>query len=199
MSGLHDAEVIGKGIVESLARGAHTSLANRGAVSSLTDGVGGYLHSAASGGFASKKGMNRLKEFGHLAAGNLEHAVESGGFSSAWAMAGHHAVRGAVVGGAIGGTTAALNGGDFWDGAKAGAFKGATIYTGMRMGAAATGAENWMNPLAGKGKGMFSSGYNMYGLTGGKNVKVSKAAAKILSQRQGDGLARGIMNINSSK
>lgn len=188
-----------KEVVESLERGPHTSLAGRGATSSLTDGVGGYLHKASSGGFAKKKGMDRLKEFGHLASGNLEEAVEKGGFSSAWSMAGHHAIRGAVGGAAVGGTLSVMNGGDFWDGAKAGAFKGASIYTGLRMGAAATGAENWMNPLAGKGKGMLSSGYNMYGLTGGKNVKVSKAAAKILSQRQGDGLARGIMNINSSK
>jgi hypothetical protein len=158
-----------------------------------------YIQSASSGAFKDKKGMDRLKEFGHLAAGNLEEAVTRGGFSGAWSMAGHHAIRGAVVGAGVGGTTSALNGGSFWDGAKSGAFKGAVGYTGLRMGAAATGAENWINPLAGGGRGMVSGAYDMYAMTGGKNVKVSKAAAKILAQRQGDGLVRGVMNINSSK
>jgi hypothetical protein len=173
-----------KGAERVFEGGAHTAAKNR------------YLRDAASGAFKDKKGMDRWKETGHIMSGYMEEAVEKGGFSSAWTMAGHHAVRGAVVGGAIGGTTSALNGGSFWDGAKAGAFKGATIYGGLRMGQAATGATS-LNPFAGKGKGALSSALNIHSLTGGKNVKVSKQAAKILAQRQGDGLVRGVNNLYS--
>jgi hypothetical protein len=167
------------------------------------DGVGrgerlSFLRAARTGEFKDVKGGDRLKAAGHIMGGYLDEAVEKGGFSNAWSMAGHHAIRGAVGGAAIGGTASVLNGGDFWDGAKAGAFKGATIYGGLRMGAAATGAENWMNPLAGKGKGMLSGAYNIHAVTGGKNVKVSRAAAKILAQREGDGLTRGVMNIKNN-
>jgi hypothetical protein len=157
-----------------------------------------YLRQSRSGAFKEKKGMQRLKETGDIMGGYLDEAVEKGGFSSAWTMAGSHAIRGAVVGGAVGGTTSVMNGGDFWDGAKAGAFKGAAGWTALKMGKAATGATS-LNPFAGKGKGAVSSALNIHSLTGGKKVNVSKQAARILSQRDGDGLTRGIYNLYQNK
>lgn len=51
---------------------------------------------------------------------------------------GGRAARGAVWGGAIGGTVSAAQGGDFWEGAKDGAFKGAVGWTGFQGVKAAT-------------------------------------------------------------
>lgn len=73
----------------------------------------------------------------------------------------HNAVQGAIVGGAIGGTTNAMNGGSFWDGAKSGAMHGATGWAGYKMAMRATGATK-INPfnkngILGSTKGMYNS------------------------------------------
>lgn len=50
-----------------------------------------------------------------------------------WAVAGRKAMQGAVIGGAIGGTTAAIQGNDFWNGAWRGAVGGAAVGFGHEM------------------------------------------------------------------
>lgn len=114
-------------------------------------------------------------------------------------VAAGHAMRGAVAGGAIGGTAEAAQGGDFWAGAKAGAFNGAVGWGGYRMGMRATGATSY-NPLAGLNstapgakRGLLSSGGNMVNATSTK-TKVSKQASTLLKHEQRLGLQESIYN-----
>ena len=59
--------------------------------------------------------------------------------------------QGAVWGGAIGGATSMAQGGDFWEGAKEGAFKGAVGWTGVKTAKLATGADRYRD-IPGKAK-----------------------------------------------
>jgi hypothetical protein len=71
-------------------------------------------------------------------------------FGSGWGVArqaGKHALRGAVVGGAIGGTQDWAQGGSFWTGAKSGAFNGAVGWSAYRMAGHAVGATS-LNPFS---------------------------------------------------
>lgn len=54
------------------------------------------------------------------------------------------ALRGAAVGGVAGGTVESMQGGDFWDGAKSGAFYGATGMAGVRATRQAVGAQSYL-------------------------------------------------------
>lgn len=54
------------------------------------------------------------------------------------------ALRGAVVGGVAGGGIESMQGGDFWDGAKSGAFYGATGMAGVRATRQAVGAQSYI-------------------------------------------------------
>jgi hypothetical protein len=63
---------------------------------------------------------------------------------------GKHAARGAVLGGAVGGTMEWSQGGSFWAGAKSGMFDGAVLNSGYRTLKTATGATS-RNPLAKQG------------------------------------------------
>ena len=96
---------------------------------------------------------------------------------------GKQALTGAAWGGAIGGTTNALQGGSFWDGATDGAFKGAVGYTGYKTAMAGTKATT-RNPF-GKG-GIMQNGERMYN---GANVSangpvVAKSAQTMLRHQQ---------------
>ena len=54
------------------------------------------------------------------------------------------ALRGAVVGGVAGGGIESMQGGDFWDGAKSGAFYGGTGMAGVRATRQAVGAQAYL-------------------------------------------------------
>lgn len=128
-------------------------------------------------------GSNLRKEYG-----------SDGKMASGWdigAGLGKHALRGAVVGGAIGGTTEYAQGGSFWAGAKSGAFDGAVGYAGYRGVKAATGATS-SNPFGregafGKGFGQIKSTYQN---TGG----VSNAVKKIQDNAAMSNLSSKVMN-----
>lgn len=66
--------------------------------------------------------------------------AEQGGMS----RVGVSALRGAAVGGVAGGTVESMQGGDFWDGAKSGAFYGATGMAGVRATRQAVGAQSYL-------------------------------------------------------
>ena len=66
--------------------------------------------------------------------------AEQGGMS----RVGVSALRGAAVGGVAGGTVESMQGGDFWDGAKSGAFYGATGMAGVRATRQAVGAQSYI-------------------------------------------------------
>lgn len=113
---------------------------------------------------------------------------------------GSHAVRGAIGGAAIGGTMEAAQGGDFWAGAKSGAFNGAVGWTGYRMGMRATGA-NSLNPLKGlksttKGsQGIIAGGRNMFN-TYSSDAGVSKQARALLNNTTRASMARQLTTRN---
>lgn len=114
--------------------------------------------------FATEGLGERAKAMGGTMMGNLEASVAADG-KSILGAAGSHALRGAVFGGAAGGTMEAAQGGDFWAGAKSGAFNGAMGWSAYRMGMRATGA-NSLNPFkgmkGGKNQGIMASGRNMF-------------------------------------
>ena len=139
----------------------------------------------------------RIGLTGRWAHANSQEAAYAAGYSSILGLAGSHAIRGAAWGAVSGGTIEALQGGSFWDGAKQGAFNGAAGWTAYRMGMHAVGSTR--NPLnvVGSLKDIYKGGLNMWRATGGADVNVSKQAVQILNQRQRDGLARAIMNMEN--
>lgn len=88
-----------------------------------------------------------------MAGSNIaSHVGGAGGYG---AFYGRAAMQGAVWGGAIGGTVSAAQGGDFWSGAKEGAFKGAVGVAGYRTLKAATKASN-ASEILGNGKAIWA-------------------------------------------
>lgn len=95
--------------------------------------------------------------------------------------AGKTAIRGAVIGGAVGGTTEWAQGGSFWAGAKSGAWSGAQIGAGLRVAQSATGAAK-MNPLSKQGP--LYAGYKQAGPAISEQVKAiskTKSHANVAS------------------
>ena len=80
-----------------------------------------------------------------------DYATSNGGYMSTF---GRHAATGAVWGAGIGGTVSAAQGGDFWAGAKEGAFKGAVGYAGYRGVKAATKSQG-MGDILDNGKAIW--------------------------------------------
>lgn len=108
-----------------------------------------------------------------------------------------HAMRGAIGGGLAGGTMEAAQGGDFWAGAKSGAFNGAVGWGGYRMGMRATGATS-LNPFAkgnasGHGQGLFTAAGRMANSMSTKS-NVAQSAATLLSHQQRLGMSDAIYN-----
>lgn len=107
----------------------------------------------------------------------------TGKYGDGWGIAkqaGRHALRGAVAGGAIGGTTEWAQGGSFWAGAKQGAFNGAVGWSGYRMLGHATGATK-LNPFSKQGS--FGSAMSQYGNVSKQVKAIAQArsdAAKVL-------------------
>jgi hypothetical protein len=139
--------------------------------------------------------MAKTSEWLGHAGGNLQADAVANGRSVLGQM-GSSAIRGAAFGGVIGGTTSALQGGSFWDGAKQGAFNGAVGWTAYRTGMRATGATSF-NPFKGNNEGMLSAASTMWRAQG--TGEVSKQAISILNNRQREGLIRGVMNANKRK
>lgn len=87
-----------------------------------------------------KRGFN---EGIHAAA--LSHDMKSNFHGAGgWGEVGKTAIRGAAVGGLAGGSIEAMQGGDFWDGAKTGAFMGGTGMAGMKIAKQSTGARKYL-------------------------------------------------------
>ncbi len=106
-----------------------------------------------------------------------------------WGALGRDALHGAATGGVVGGTTSALQGGDFWDGAKSGAFNGAAGWGAYRMGMRSVGATS-INPL-GK-NGIYKEAKKMQQALSGDKA-VSKQVLSLLNNQQQAGIARTML------
>jgi hypothetical protein len=139
--------------------------------------------------------MEKLNGMGGWAVGNLQDDAMKNGATVLGQM-GRSALKGAAWGGVIGGTSSALQGGSFWDGAKQGAFNGAVGVAAYRTAMRATGAMS-MNPFAAQTSrstgGLLSSANTMW-RTMNHDGEISKQAISILNNRQSSGLARSFMN-----
>jgi hypothetical protein len=165
-------------------------------------GGGGGTKSTGTHGIDVSRGWGRdgvLEKGSGLASWGMNNIQKSlTGNQTVLGVAANHAIRGAIGGGAIGGTMEAAQGGDFWAGAKAGAFNGAVGWGGYRMGMRATGAKS-LNPLKGinsknaEGNGMIANAGRMISATSMKK-DVSKQAAALLSHQQRLGLQQTIYN-----
>ena len=92
----------------------------------------GAAYKLEPGGDSSETFMEQVMKSGVTMRSNIGDHIKSnyGGKTSSYLA--RTAGQGAVWGGAIGGTVSAAQGGDFWEGAKEGAFKGAVGYTGYK-------------------------------------------------------------------
>lgn len=134
-----------------------------------------------SRGFALNKGNMKasLEAEGH--GGNLK------GFAKA---TGVNALQGAVGGAVIGGTASAAQGGNFWDGAKEGAFNGAVGWAGAHTYRRSIGAETMFkgpNSVVNTAKNNYKFAQQLK-----KDGNVSKQAAALLSNRQMAGLSYAV-------
>lgn len=126
---------------------------------------------------------------------NVQRSLK--GSETVLGVAANHAVRGAIGGAAIGGTMEAVQGGSFWDGAKAGAVNGAVGWGGYRMGMRATGATS-MNPFAGINKkdpnnqGLVTAAGRMVNSMSTKS-NISRQAATLLNHQQRLGLSDAVV------
>jgi hypothetical protein len=93
------------------------------------------------GGKPQENMWGQTKATGSMMWDNFTTDVGKNGGNYASYLAGA-TMKGAVWGGAIGGTMSAAQGGDFWSGAKEGAFKGAAIGAGYKGMKAATKADD---------------------------------------------------------
>lgn len=151
---------------------------------------------STSGGWAQSGMSSKAGGLGSWAGNNIRGSLQKD--QTVLGVAAGHAMRGAVGGGAIGGATEAAQGGDFWAGAKAGAFNGAVGWGGYRMGMRATGATSY-NPLAGLNsknpnkQGIAAAAGRMVNTTSTKS-NVSKQASTLLNHQQQLGLQQSIYN-----
>jgi hypothetical protein len=164
--------------------------------SKKTSGTSSASKVDTSGGYSQDGLFDKLGAGIDWGGANITKSLGKG--ETALGVTANHAVRGAVGGAAIGGTTEAAQGGSFWDGAKSGAFNGAVGWGGYRMGMRATGASS-MNPLSGlknksSGKqGMFSAAGRMTN-TMSKDGNVAKSASALLNHTQRSGLSDAIVS-----
>lgn len=95
-------------------------------------------------------------------------------------------IKGAVVGGAVGGTVNAVQGGDFWDGAKSGAWNGAMIWGGAQTIRRGVGADTVFRGQ----NNVWNSAKNM----GGAFAKdgVSSSARTLINARQMAGMSAAV-------
>lgn len=128
-------------------------------------------------------------------AGNLRREI-GGDVGDVARWAGGRALRGAVAGGAIGGTVEAAQGGSFWTGAKEGAFNGAVGWTAYRAAGAsfAGGSKNPAKVLGGFGNsfGLVSADAQIMGqaaqsATVGQRAQMSKSVQAIMRNRKDAG------------
>jgi len=122
-----------------------------------------------------EQAMNTL-EFGKRGLQNAAGAKDQS--VSRWL--GGRAARGAVWGGAIGGTVSAAQGGDFWQGAKDGAFKGAVGWTGFQGIKAAT--------FSSRNRDILSNARNIVGYHGRDAAAASRAAGNL----QNSGVSKAV-------
>lgn len=142
----------------------------------------------AAAAYAPRSGVwSGAKMVGGMMRDNLR-ASTGGGLGNTLKAMGGHAIRGAVWGGAINGTISAAQGGDFWAGAKEGAWNGAVAWTGYRMLGRATGATS-LNPLS--KNGAFRRAATMYDATS-PNAAISKPAQALLRQQAGARQAKNV-------
>lgn len=119
----------------------------------------------------------------------MEMSLEKEG-RSFWGAMGRDALQGGAVGGMTGGISSSMQGGDFWEGFKGGAFNGAVGWGGYRAGMRSVGATNKFNPF-GKG-GIVTEGRNMSkALSSDKGV--SKQVVSLLNAQQQAGIAKTML------
>jgi hypothetical protein len=122
--------------------------------------------------------------------GNNLREDAGGGWGAVAKKAGMSAFKGGIVGGLAGGTMSAAQGGDFWSGAKEGAWNTGMAYGAYRTAGRAMGAST-RNPLSNSGP--FKSGRNMWHSMS-MDDGVSKPASALLNQKQRAAYARTTMN-----
>ncbi|BCO16172.1 hypothetical protein_gp119 [Bacillus phage vB_BceM_WH1] len=175
-----------KGISGSLKQ------SGRGPVDYMNPGKKGAHYSKAfkdailpSGSVRSDKSPNALWQ---TASNTRDMMLEKEG-RTFWGALGRDALHGAATGGVVGGTSSALQGGDFWDGAKSGAFNGAAGWGAYRMGMRSVGATS-INPL-GK-NGIYKEAKKMQQALSGDKA-VSKQVLSLLNNQQQAGIARTML------
>lgn len=123
------------------------------------------------------------------------HLQQTGGSYKSHFM--RTAGQGAVWGGVVGGTVSAAQGGDFWQGAKEGAFKGAVGFSVAKTARIGSGARGYMDtlPAVKDAVQMHSSRHGVAKAAAGRmNNRVSKQATSIMQNRQGVAQAQQVMN-----
>lgn len=147
----------------------------------LKRGKGQYIDSMGETGF-----WGRVGAVGKQMGSNIMKEGGDGGWGVA-KMIGKSALKGSVLGAAVGGTSEWAQGGSFWTGAKSGAFNGAVLggaYKGLRAG---TGAKT-LNPF--KREGAFGKTFDMYGGKVSKQVQAiqrPKSSQRVAQQMVGGG------------
>ena len=123
------------------------------------------------------------------------HLAQTGGSYKSHFM--RSAGQGAVWGGVVGGSVSAAQGGDFWQGAKEGAFKGAVGFSVAKTARIGSGARGYMDtlPAVKDAVQMHSSKAGVAKAAAGRmNNRVSKQATSIMQNRQGVAQAQQFMN-----
>jgi hypothetical protein len=149
-------------------------------------------------GLGFTKGAKAIGNYGY---NNFRNSV-GGDMGDVAKWAAGRAGRGAVVGGAVGGTAEAGQGGSFWSGAKAGAFNGAVGWTAYRGAghAFAGGSKNPGKVLGGFGNsfGLISADATKMASAGANATKaqrgqMSKSVQAIMKNQQNTQTAKGMM------
>jgi hypothetical protein len=149
-------------------------------------------------GLGFTKGAKAIGSYGY---NNFRNSI-GGDMGDVAKWAAGRAGRGAVVGGAIGGTAEAGQGGSFWSGAKAGAFNGAVGWTAYRGAghAFAGGSKNPGKVLGGFGNsfGLISADATKMASAGANATKaqrgqMSKSVQAIMKNQQNTQTAKGMM------
>lgn len=139
----------------------------------------------APGGAATQNLTQQMTETATMAGKNIKDHVAAKYNGNVGAFLGKSALQGAVWGGAVGGTISASQGGDFWAGAKEGAFKGAVGMAGWNSLRAATKTEGMFDVgnVAANSKNMWQH-----------HQRVSKPVRSITQTAQNSATATQVMN-----
>lgn len=135
----------------------------------------------------TKNRLDQIKKTGARFLEDGKHNLMEQSAGRPGAFIGRTALKGAVWGGAIGGTVSSAQGGDFWEGAKEGAFKGAVGMTAFKGAQLATSSSGVKDIIPNAKKTL-----NHYKVA--PNPNVSKPVDAIMRQRQNVQTANNVMN-----